>query len=493
MNRRLADSRLRFRFRCGSGFGLLLLFTAAAATATGTGAAAMAATPPPRADQLEFRELFRELIDTNTSHSVGSCTLAAEKMAAHLRAAGYPESDLHPFADAAHPNDGGLVAVLPGTDRAAKAILLLAHLDVVEARREDWSRDPFTLVEEGGYFYGRGTFDDKSMAAVWVDTLLRLRREGYKPKRTIKMALTCGEEAGAAFVGAQYLVKHERQLIDAAFALNEFAYGVLDEQGHRVVMEIEAGEKTDQDYRLEVVNPGGHSSRPVKDNAIYHMAAGLTRLSAYEFPVQMNDTTRTYFSRMSSIVGGETGAAMKALVKDSGDAQAAATLSQDPRLNAMLRTTCVATLLEAGHATNALPQRARANINCRIFPGVGIEEVRNGLGRILADAQISVTTVEPSDPVVLPPPLTPAIMKPIEQVMRRIYPGIEVVPVLQAAGTDAIYLAESGIPTYGLSGMFIDPDLSNIHGLNERIRVQSLYDGRDFLYALVKVYAEQGR
>jgi acetylornithine deacetylase/succinyl-diaminopimelate desuccinylase-like protein len=383
--------------------------------------------------------------------------------------------------------------MLPGTDRAAKAILLLAHLDVVEARREDWSRDPFTLVEEGGYFYGRGTFDDKSMAAVWVDTLVRLRRDGYKPKRTIKMALTCGEEAGAAFMGAEYLVKHERQLIDAAFALNEFAYGVLDAQGHRVVMEIEAGEKTDQDYRLEVVNPGGHSSRPIKDNAIYHLAAGLTRLSAYEFPVQMNDTTRTYFSRMSTIVGGETGAAMKALVKDSGDAAAAATLSQDPRLNAMLRTTCVATLMDAGHATNALPQRARANINCRIFPGVGIEDVRQTLGRILADAQISVTTVEPSDPVVLPPPLTPAIMKPIEQVMRRIYPGIELVPVLQAAGTDAIYLAESGIPTYGLSGMFIDPDLSNIHGLNERIRVQSLYDGRDFLYALVKVYAEQVR
>jgi acetylornithine deacetylase/succinyl-diaminopimelate desuccinylase-like protein len=475
---------------------LALLFSFAAvvglAATTATSTSTAAATTP-RPDQLEFRELFRELIDTNTSHSVGSCTLAAEKMAARLRAVGYPESDLHPFADAAHPKDGGLVAVLPGTDHAAKAILLLAHLDVVEARREDWTRDPFTLVEEGGYFYGRGTFDDKSMAAVWVDTLVRLRREGYKPKRAIKMALTCGEEAGAAFVGAQYLVKHERQLIDAAFALNEFAYGVLDAQGHRVVMEIEAGEKTDQDFRLEVVNPGGHSSRPVKDNAIYHLAAGLARLSAYEFPVQMNDTNRTYFSRMSTIVGGETGAAMKALVKDAGDATAAATLSQDPRLNAMLRTTCVATLMDAGHATNALPQRARANINCRIFPGVGIEEVRQTLGRILADSQISVTTVEPSDPVVLPPPLTPAIMKPIEQVMRRIYPGIEVVPVLQAAGTDAIYLAESGIPTYGLSGMFIDPDLSNIHGLNERIRVQSLYDGRDFLYTLVKVYAEQAR
>jgi acetylornithine deacetylase/succinyl-diaminopimelate desuccinylase-like protein len=464
------------------GAALLLL---AAASAPGS--------PAARPDQLAFRDLYRELIETNTSHSIGSCTLAAERMAARLRAAGYPEADLHPFAVAEHPKDGGLVAVLPGSNHAAKAILLLAHLDVVEARREDWTRDPFTLVEEGGYFYGRGTFDDKSMAAVWVDTLIRLRQEGYKPKRGIKMALTCGEEAGAAFVGAEYLVKHERQLIDAAFALNEFAYGVLDSEGHRVVMEIEAGEKTDQDYRLEVVNPGGHSSRPVKNNAIYHLAAGLTRLSDYEFPVQMNDTTRSYFSRMSTIVGGESGAAMKALVSDAGDAKAAVFLSQDPRLNAMLRTTCVATLMEAGHATNALPQRARANVNCRIFPGVAIEEVRQTLSRVLADAQISVTTVEPSDPVVLPPPLTPAIMKPIEQVMHQIYPGIQLVPVLQAAGTDAIYLAESGIPTYGLSGMFVDPDLGNIHGLNERIRVQSLYDGRDFLYSLVKVYAEQVR
>jgi acetylornithine deacetylase/succinyl-diaminopimelate desuccinylase-like protein len=475
------------------------MWAAIVAAAMTAGSALAAADAPmaaaPRADQLEFRGLFRELIETNTSHSIGSCTLAAQRMAAHLRAAGYPDSDIHPFAAADHPNDGGVVAVLPGTDRSAKAILLLAHLDVVEARREDWTRDPFTLVEEGGYFYGRGAFDDKSMAAVWVDTLVRLRRERYKPKRAIKMALTCGEEAGAAFVGAQYLVQHERQLIDAAFALNEFAYGVLDAQGHRVVMEIEAGEKTDQDYRLEVVNPGGHSSRPVKNNAIYHLAAGLTRLGAYEFPVQLNDTTRTYFSRMSGIVGGENGAAMKALVTGPADAtaNAAAVLSQDPRLNAMLRTTCVATLLNAGHATNALPQQAGANVNCRIFPGVGIEDIRRKLIAVLADPEIAVTTVEPSDPVVLPPPLTAAILKPIEQVMRRIYPGIEVVPVLQAAGTDAIYLAQAGIPTYGLSGMFIDPDLSNIHGLNERIRVQSLYDGRDFLYALVKAYAERIR
>jgi acetylornithine deacetylase/succinyl-diaminopimelate desuccinylase-like protein len=471
--------------------GLVLLMIAAATAATAAAAVAPGPAGAPRPDQLEFRALYRELIETNTSHSIGSCTLAAEKMAARLRAAGFAEADLHPFAVAEHPKDGGLVAVLKGTDPAAKAVLLLAHLDVVEARREDWTRDPFVLVEEGGYFYGRGTFDDKSMAAVWVDTLIRLRGQGYQPKRAIKMALTCGEEAGAAFVGADYLVKHERALIDAAFALNEFAYGVLDDQGRRVVMEIEAGEKTDQDYRLEVVNPGGHSSRPIKDNAIYHLAAGLTRLGEYDFPVQMNATTRTYFSRMSGIVGGEMGAAMKALAADAGDAKAAATVSADPRLNAMLRTTCVATLMDAGHATNALPQRARANVNCRIFPGVAVEAVRQALAQILADPEISVTTVEPSDPVVLPPPLTSEILRPIEQVTRQIYPGIEVVPVLQAAGTDAIYLAEAGIPTYGLSGMFIDPDLSNIHGLNERIRVQSLYDGRDFLFALVKRYAER--
>jgi acetylornithine deacetylase/succinyl-diaminopimelate desuccinylase-like protein len=458
-------------------------------------AAAAGAAPPAgaRADQLAFRELYRELIETNTSHSVGSCTLAAERMAAHLRAAGFPDSDLHAFADAEHPKDGGLVAVLPGTDRSAKAILLLAHLDVVEARREDWTRDPFTLVEEGGYFYGRGTFDDKSMAAVWVDTLMRLRKEGYRPKRAIKMALTCGEEGGSAFEGAEYLVKHERALIDAAFALNEFAYGILDAQGRRVVMEVEAGEKTSQDYRLEVVNPGGHSSRPVKNNAIYHLAAGLLRISNYEFPVQLNDTTRAYFSRMAAIVGGDTGAAMKTLVADPADRRAAATLSQDVRFNAMLRTTCVATLLDAGHASNALPQRARANINCRIFPGMGIEDVHQTLVRLVADPEITVTTIEPTDPVVPPPPLTAAIMKPIEEVTHRMYPGIEVVPVLQAAATDSIYLTGAGIPTYGVSGMFVDPDLSNVHGLNERLRVQSLYDGRDFLFSLVKLYAEQVR
>jgi acetylornithine deacetylase/succinyl-diaminopimelate desuccinylase-like protein len=466
---------------------------AACGSAVAADAGGRSAPGIPRPDQVAFRELYRELIETNTTHSSGSCTDAAAKMAARLRAAGFPDSDLHAFSVAEHPKDGGLVAVLHrGTPGAgAKALLLLAHLDVVEARREDWTRDPFTLVEEGGYFYARGAFDDKSMAAVWVDTLVRLRRERFKGNRDIKMALTCGEEAGAAFGGAEYLAAHERGLIDAAFALNEIAYGVLDAQGQRVVMEVEAGEKTDQDFRLEVTNPGGHSSRPVKDNAIYHLAAGLTRLSSYDFPIQFNATTRRYFDRMSRIVGGEVGAAMTTLVNDPANATAAGVLTRNPTWNAMLRTTCVATLVDAGHATNALPQRARANVNCRIFPGVAIDDVRAELVRIMADPAVTVTTVEPSYPLLQPPPLTAAIMQPIEEVTQQMYPGIEVVPVLQAAGTDAIYLSAAGIPTYGVSGMFVDPDIGSIHGLNERIRVQSLYDGRDFLYVLVKRYAVQ--
>jgi acetylornithine deacetylase/succinyl-diaminopimelate desuccinylase-like protein len=476
------------------GIGMLMCTAFGELALSGQAPAAIASpAPTPRPDQAAFRELYRELIETNTSHSSGSCTEAAGKMAARLRAAGFPDADLHAFGIAEHPKDGGLVAVLHGTDPRAKAILLLAHLDVVEARREDWTRDPFTLVEEGGYFYARGAFDDKSMAAVWVDTLIRLRQENFVARRGVKMALTCGEEAGAKFAGAEYLATHERDLIDAQFALNEIAYGVLDGQGKRVVMEVEAGEKTDQDYRLEVTNPGGHSSRPVKGNAIYQLAAALTRLSEYEFPIQFNDTTRTYFERMADIIGGATGEAMKALLRDPSDPRAAGVLTQNPTYNAMLRTTCVATLADAGHATNALPQRARANVNCRIFPGVAIDAVRATLAQVVADPAVVVATVEPSYPILQPPALTAAIMDPIERVTRQIYPGIQVVPVLQAAGTDAIYLSAVGIPTYGVSGMFVDPDIGNIHGLNERIRVQSLYDGRDFLYALVKQYAAQKR
>ena len=442
-----------------------------------------------RPDQAAYRELFRELVETNTTLSAGSCTAAAEKMAARLRKAGMPDRDIHLFAVPEHPKEGGVVAMLPGSDSSTRPILLLAHIDVVEAKREDWTRDPFTLVEENGYFYARGVSDDKAMASIWVDTLVRFLQDGYKPRRTVKMALTCGEETNGAFNGAEYLSTQQRDLIDAAFALNEGAWGTLDEQGKRIMITVQAGEKASQNYRLEVRNAGGHSSRPVKDNAIYRLAAGLTRLSQYDFPIHLNDTTREYFTRMADLKGGETGAAMRALVKDPSDAKAVATVTQDPTWNAMLRTTCVATMMDAGHATNALPQRARANVNCRIYPVETFEDVRQAIARVVADPAIEVTTLETRGPQAKAPPLTPEIMRPIEQVAARIYPGVPLLPLFQAGATDAQFLGAAGIPTYGIGALFFDPDLGGIHGLNERIRVQSLYDGRDFLYELVKAYA----
>jgi acetylornithine deacetylase/succinyl-diaminopimelate desuccinylase-like protein len=402
-----------------------------------------------------------------------------------------PDGDIHLFALPEHPKEGGLVAVLPGSDPAARPMLLLAHLDVVEAKRADWTRDPFTLVEEDGYFFARGVADDKAMASIWVDTLVRFLEDGFKPRRTVKLALTCGEETNGAFNGAEYLATQRRDLIDAAFALNEGAWGTLDEQGRRVMMTVQAGEKASQNYELEVRNPGGHSSRPVKDNAIYHLAAGITRLSTYEFPVRLNDTTRVYFSRMADIKGGEIGAAMRALVRDPTDAKAVATVTRDPTWNAMLRTTCVATVLEAGHATNALPQRARANVNCRIYPDQSFEDVRQALERVVADPEIKVTKLETRGPMAKAPPLTPEIMGPIEEVAAKVYPGVPVLPLFQAGATDGQFLGAAGIPTYGIGGLFFDQDLGGVHGLNERIRVRSLYDGRDYLYELVKVYAQQ--
>jgi acetylornithine deacetylase/succinyl-diaminopimelate desuccinylase-like protein len=442
-----------------------------------------------RPDQVAYRELFRELVETNTTLSSGNCTEAAAKMAARLRQAGLPEVDLHPFAVPDHPKEGGLVAVLKGRDPAARPILLLAHIDVVEARREDWTRDPFTLVEEDGYFYARGVADDKAMASVWVDTLVRFLQDGFKPRRTLKLALTCGEETNGAFNGAQYLSTQQRDLIDAEFALNEGAWGTLDDQGNKVMMSVQAGEKASQNYQLEVRNPGGHSSRPVKDNAIYHLAAGMTRISTYEFPIRLNDATREYFTRMADIKGGELGAAMRALVKDPTDANAVATVTADPTYNAMLRTTCVATMLDGGHATNALPQRARANVNCRIYPDQTFEDVRQDLERAVADPAVKVTTLEIRGPMAKAPPLTPQIMKPIEKVAAKIYPGVPVLPLFQAGATDGQFMGAAGIPTYGIGAHFFDPDLGGIHGLNERIRTSSLYEGRDFLYELVKIYA----
>ena len=471
--------------------GVRFLAATAAFALLAAASSVQAAAPKPDAGLERFRALYKELVETNTAHSVGSCTLAAERMAARLKAAGYGDGDLHLFAPDGAPKDGGLVAVLNGKDPKAKPILLLAHIDVVEAKREDWTRDPFALIEEDGYFYGRGASDDKAQAAIWTDTLIRLREEGYKPKRGIKMALTCGEEGGGGPNGAAWLAGHERALIDAEFALNEGGAGELDAEGKPVSNDVQAAEKTAQSYVLEVTNPGGHSSRPVPDNAIYHLVRAVDRISRYEFPVQLSDANKGYFTAMAGIVGGERGAAMKAIVANPADTAALAVLDKDPSWHAMLRTTCVATRLDAGHAENALPQRARATINCRIFPGVSIEAIRDELVKLADDPAVMVQVPEGRGASPPPAPLSPAVMKPIQTLSQQMWPGVPVVPLLQPGATDGTHMNAAGIPTYGVSGIFTDPDLGHIHGLNERVRVKSVYEGRDFLYRLVKLYAPQ--
>lgn len=442
----------------------------------------------PRPDQTAFRALYKELVEIDTTLSKGSCTAAAEAMGARLKAAGLPEADVKVVVEPKHPREGSLVAVLRGSDPKAKAMLLLAHIDVVEAKREDWTRDPFKLVEENGYFYGRGTSDDKAQAAIWTDTLVRLKQSGFKPRRDIKLALTCGEES-EGYNGIEDLVKNHRPLVDAEFALNEGADGLLDDEGKAVVLEVQAGEKVYQDFTLTATNAGGHSSRPVADNAIYHLAAAIDRIGAYQFPPRFNDATRGYFTRMQDRAPADQAAAMKALVANIDDPKALAVIARDAGWNAMLRTTCVATMVNAGHAPNALPQRAVANVNCRILPGTPVDEVKAKLTELVADPAVTVTLAHEAKPVSPPPPLTPAILGPIEKRAAEQWPGVPIVPILLTGATDGVHTNAAGIPTYGVTGLFGNADGDGVHGLNERMRVKSLYDGRDFLYALVKDYA----
>lgn len=465
-----------------------------AATALGlvcvlAGAAPALAADPLRPDQVAFRDTFRELVETNTALSNGSCTLAAERMAARLAAAGLPDSQITLFADPAHPREGGLVAVYPGTSRRLKPLLAIAHIDVVEAKRADWERDPFTLVEEDGYLFGRGVADNKAMAATLVDTLIRFRQSGYKPQRTVKIALTCGEETNGAFNGAQWLATNRRELIDAEFALNEGGGGTSDGKGKVVEQTIQVGEKTFGNYELETRNPGGHSSVPRPDNAIYQLAKALTRIEQHAFPLEFTETTRTYFRQAGAGRSDAIGKAMVALAKDPSDAAAEATVNADPFLHSNLRTTCVATMLEAGHARNALPQRAKANVNCRIFPGHSVEAIRQELARVVGDAGVTVTALAPLRPSPPPPPLDPKVVEPARKLVAKYFPGVPLVPVMANGYTDATFLGAVGIPTYGIPGWWGSPDGDGVHGLNERIEARSLYTGRDFFYDLVKAYA----
>ncbi|WP_324828635.1 M20/M25/M40 family metallo-hydrolase [Qipengyuania zhejiangensis] len=457
--------------------------------ASGTAAASDAQPGELRPDQKEFRGLFKELVGTDTSLSNGSCTLASQRMAARLSEAGFTEDQLTLFATADAPREGGLVAVYPGTSTSLKPLLAIAHIDVVEAKREDWVRDPFILHEEDGYLYGRGVVDNKAMAASLVDTLIRFHKSGYRPQRTIKIALTCGEETNGAFNGVEWLAANKRDLIDAEFAINEGGGGVSDGKGNVVEQAMQVGEKIFANYVLEFTNPGGHSSVPRPDNAIYQLANALARIGEYSFPLQFNDTTRTYFRQAGAGRGDAVGAAMVALAENPADAAAEAVVNADPFLHSNLRTTCVATMLDAGHARNALAQRAQANVNCRIFPGNSIEFIGEELARIAGDEAMTVTILEPRRPAPPQPPMDERVLGPARDLVERYFPGVPLVPVMSNGYTDSTFLTAVGIPSYGVPGSWGDPDGNGVHGLNERISAASLYVGRDFLFDLVKALA----
>jgi acetylornithine deacetylase/succinyl-diaminopimelate desuccinylase-like protein len=456
------------------------------------GATCAATSGAQTRDESAFRDLYKELIEINTTRSAGSCTQAAEAMRARLADAGVPAGDMRIIAPPERPKDGALIAVLHGRDARAKPILLLAHIDVVEARREDWTRDPFKLIEEDGWFYARGASDDKAMAAVFTDSLIRYRQEGFKPRRDIKLALTCGEETPDQFNSVKWLVENQPQVLDAEFALNEGAGGELDRNDKPVALQIQAGEKVYQDFSLDASDVGGHSSRPTKNNPIVRLATGLARLGVYNFPVALNEATRGYFEAQSKTAPADVAADMRAVLSNPQDEPAVERLwAVNPGWNGMLRTTCVATEISGGHAPNALPQHAHANVNCRILPGTPVASVQAEITRIIADNQISVVAVGDPGTQSPPPPLTPRILDPVRAVAAKIWPGVPLVPTMATGATDGRFLNAHGIPTYGLSGMFHDAEGSHAHGLNERIRVVSLMNGRRFLYEVVKLYANQ--
>jgi acetylornithine deacetylase/succinyl-diaminopimelate desuccinylase-like protein len=440
------------------------------------------------AQQQLAHDIYRELIEIDTTTATGDTARAAEAMAARLKAAGFAEADVQAFSPA--PRKGNLVARLHGSG-ARKPILLVAHLDVVPASRDDWSVDPFKLTEKDGYFYARGSGDDKYMAASFIANLIRYKNEGYKPDRDIIVALETDEEIfDRDGLGIQWLIKNHRDLIDAEFALNEGG-GVGLKDGKPIRNSVQTSEKVALSYQLDVKNKGGHSAVPVKDNAIYRLAEGLVRLSKFSFPPHLNDTTRAFFGRSAQLETGQNAADLRAVASDKPDPSAVSRLSTNPVYNALLRTTCVATMLEGGNAINALPQLASAKVNCRIMPGESVDEVKATLERVLADDQIKVTQLD-TPTLSAPSVLNEEIAGAIEKLSREFFPGAIVLPVMSSGATDGSFLRNAGIPTYGHSGMAIDVGESRIHGKDERVPVKSFYQGNEYLYRLVKVLSGGG-
>jgi acetylornithine deacetylase/succinyl-diaminopimelate desuccinylase-like protein len=389
------------------------------------------------------------------------------------------------------PDDGNLVARIPAPGAKKKGVLLLAHIDVVDAKRADWERDPFKLIEEDGFFYGRGSVDDKAMAAVFLDLMIRLKQErGFKPKRDLIMALTCGEETSNRVNGVDYLLKNRRELIDAAFAINEGASGLLSDDGKKyLVLQVQAGEKIHQVFSLDVTSKGGHSSRPEPGNAIYRLARAALKVEQLSFPIELTPVVREYFRVTGATLGGEIGSAMTALAKNPDDQAALKTLTDDPSYNSVLHTTCVATQLDAGHAPNALPQHAAAILSCRLMQGTTPEQVKETLEKTIGDSEVKVSIVRRREGSKAPE-LTDEVMKPVRAAAAKLWPGVPIAPSMTAGATDGRFLMSAGIPTYGMSGMFNVPGENNAHGLNEKMRVKSLYEGREFLESIVRAYVK---
>jgi acetylornithine deacetylase/succinyl-diaminopimelate desuccinylase-like protein len=437
-------------------------------------------TMPPVREQQLARDIYKQLIEIKTGYTTGPTTPASEAIAERLKAEGFPAADI--YVGGAAPNKANLVVRLHGTGRH-KPILLLAHTDVVEAKREDWSMDPFEFIERDGYFYGRGTSDDKAQAAIWIANVIRYKREGFKPDRDIIVALTADEEGGGRYNGVDWLIKNHRDLIDADLCLNEGGYGE-EQNGKKISNDVQVSEKYVINFRLEVHNKGGHSSLPVPDNAIYHLAGALERLSQFSFPLKTNDVTRAYFERLANIETGPIRADLARVAQGSPDAMKQVAAAS-PLWNASLRTTCVATQLEGGHAKNALPQLAAATVNCRVLPEDSVDYVQSTLQKVFADNQVSIKIIDdvkrgPSSP------LQPDLMRTITRITDKLWPGVPVLPTMLPAATDGAYLRAAGIPTYGIQGFFQERNDIRWHGRDERMPVKSFYEGQTFLYDLVK-------
>jgi acetylornithine deacetylase/succinyl-diaminopimelate desuccinylase-like protein len=452
-------------------FALLLLAFAAPL-------AAQIATPD--ADQKLAHDIYKEFVEIQSGYTTGATTPVAQAAARYLRAAGFPDSDI--FLGGAAPGKFNLVARLHGSG-ARKPILLLAHTDVVEARREDWSLDPFTFTEKDGFYYGRGTGDDKAQAAVWIATLIRFKRENFHPDRDIIVALTADEEGGGPFNGVDWLLHTHRALIDADFALNEGGWGE-EAHGVKIANDLQVSEKYVINFTFEVRNKGGHSSMPVADNAIYHLAGALDRLSRFGFPLKTNEVTAAYFAQMAKIDMRPIKADLAEAAKGS-QAAMQRVAADNPSWNSTLRTTCVATMLSGGHALNALPQLATASVNCRVLPEDSPQYVLDTLNKVVADDQVHISRLENNGGGV-PSPMRPDILDAVKAANADEFPGVPVVPIMVVGATDGRYLRSAGIPTYGIQGFFFDRDDIRFHGRDERMGVKSFYEGQAFLFDLVK-------